>query len=252
MSIRILAAAASIILGLSVIQAQEGATPTIQTAENPSYGTYLVDDQGYSLYLYLEDSEGASNCYGRCAENWPPLTIEGEPVAGEGVNTELLGTIERDDGATQVAYNGQPLYRYARDREPGDTRGHGLGEVFYLVTPSGERAQEQEADFEVTEANRALLVQLMAEGESIYNRVCFSCHGTEGKGGAGPAFDGNINLSRSRYVVNTILQGAGYGMPAFADQFSDREVAAVATFVRNAWTNNFGLVTEEEVRQLRR
>jgi mono/diheme cytochrome c family protein len=40
-------------------------------------------------------------------------------------------------------------------------------------------------------------------------------------------------------------------MPAFGDRFSDREIAAVGTYVRNAWTNEFGAISEEEVSALR-
>ena len=37
----------------------------------------------------------------------------------------------------------------------------------------------------------------------------------------------------------------------FAEHLSDEEVAMVSTYVRNAWGNGFGPVTEEEVAALR-
>lgn len=252
MHLRILAAFVTI-LGITLIQAQEAADPTVEVAEDSSYGAYLTDNEGRSLYLYLEDSEGTSACYDVCAETWPLLTVEGEPVVGEGVDPELVGTSQRDDGATQVTYNGWPLYRSSRDDNPGDKFGHGLGEQFYLVSPNGEIAQEVgSGDGEVTEADEELFAQLMAEGEQIFAGICSTCHGDEGQGKIGPGLDRNTELSSSRLVINTILMGrTEHGMPAFSDQFSDREAAAAATFIRNAWTNEFGLVTEEEVRELR-
>jgi predicted lipoprotein with Yx(FWY)xxD motif len=37
-----------------------------------------------------------------------------------------LATITRDDGSTQVTYNGWPLYRFARDTAPGQINGQGI------------------------------------------------------------------------------------------------------------------------------
>ena len=47
----------------------------------------------------------------------------GDPTAGEGVNADRLGTITCEDGSTQVAYNGWPLYYFAPDEKPGETNG---------------------------------------------------------------------------------------------------------------------------------
>jgi predicted lipoprotein with Yx(FWY)xxD motif len=64
-----------------------------------------------------------------------------EAMAGEGVDSTLLGTITREDGSTQVTYNGWPLYFYHEDTAAGDTNGQGLeefGGLWYLVSPTGE------------------------------------------------------------------------------------------------------------------
>jgi len=60
--------------------------------------------------------------------------------ANPAVRAQLLGTVQRRDGAMQVTYNGWPLYYYARDQNPGDTNGQdveGFGGEWYLVTPEG-------------------------------------------------------------------------------------------------------------------
>ena len=81
----------------------------LKAVQNPTLGvTMLVDGVGLTVYLFTKDESGNSNCSGRCAEFWPPLLTEGDPIAGEGVSTDQLGTIERNDGATQVTYNGWP------------------------------------------------------------------------------------------------------------------------------------------------
>jgi predicted lipoprotein with Yx(FWY)xxD motif len=35
----------------------------------------------------------------------------------------------------QVAYDGAPLYYYAGDTAAGDTKGQGMGEVWFIATP---------------------------------------------------------------------------------------------------------------------
>jgi predicted lipoprotein with Yx(FWY)xxD motif len=84
----------------------------------------LVDARGFTLYTFANDTAGSgtSACTGGCATAWPALTATGEPTAGEGVSGEL-GTITREDGTTQVTYDGLPLYFFASDAAPGDTNG---------------------------------------------------------------------------------------------------------------------------------
>ena len=65
-----------------------------------------------------------------------------EEMAGEGVDATLLGTITRDDGSTQVTYNGWPLYYFHEDAAPGDTNGQGVGGVWFLVSPEGEAIEQ--------------------------------------------------------------------------------------------------------------
>src|SRR5262244_1002804 len=50
------------------------AAMTVMTRTGPK-GTYLVDGQEKSLYLFVPDKNGTSTCYGPCAIAWPPLTV---------------------------------------------------------------------------------------------------------------------------------------------------------------------------------
>jgi predicted lipoprotein with Yx(FWY)xxD motif len=102
-----------------------------------SLGDSLVDGDGRTLYVFANDTEGESACTGACAEAWPPLVVEGVPVVGAGVGGEV-STIERDDGATQVAVDGHALYRFAGDSAPGDENGQGVAGLWNVAGPSGE------------------------------------------------------------------------------------------------------------------
>lgn len=83
----------------------------------------------------------------------------------------------------------------------------------------------------------------------LYSEACQGCHGNAGQGGVGPALAGNARLQDSSYLVRTVVEGPGI-MPSFR-QLSDQNLAALATFVRTNWGNDFGPVTPEEVGKLR-
>lgn len=117
----------------------EGAGETADVAvATTDLGDVLVDADGMTLYLFTEDPEGASVCEDDCAAAWPPLTVDAEPVAGDGADQALLGTIERSDGSTQVTYAGAPLYTWASDSEPGDVTGQGVSDVWFVIGPDGD------------------------------------------------------------------------------------------------------------------
>jgi predicted lipoprotein with Yx(FWY)xxD motif len=106
-------------------------------------GMILVDGEGHTLYLFEKDKDGTSDCYGACAAAWPPYLTEGAPEAGDGAKADLMGTAERTDGKTQVAYAGRPLYYYTGDQTPGDIAGNrqnGFGGDWYAVMPDGTNA----------------------------------------------------------------------------------------------------------------
>ncbi|HEX9114698.1 MAG TPA: hypothetical protein VGA61_01410 [Anaerolineae bacterium] len=120
----------------SVTLAQTAAT--VQTASNATLGTILVDGAGKTLYFYTKDTAGVSNCTGACLQAWPPLTVASgaTPTAGQGV-TAKLGTITRSDGTLQVTANNLPLYYWAQDAAAGDTKGQGVGGVWFVSDPAG-------------------------------------------------------------------------------------------------------------------
>ena len=110
---------------------------SVMVSQNATLGSFLVDSNGMTLYLYTNDTPGTSTCTGSCASNWPPLLTNGAPVAGQGVDAAMLGTTQRADGTTQVTYNSWPLYYFAGDSAAGDTNGEGKGSVWYVITPDG-------------------------------------------------------------------------------------------------------------------
>jgi predicted lipoprotein with Yx(FWY)xxD motif len=110
----------------------------VSVAEAEGVGQHLVDADGRTLYIFLNDSPDESTCTGSCAESWPPATLEAgqDPAGGDGVSAELA-SIEREDGTRQLTLAGWPLYTYAADEGPGDVSGEGVGEVWFVARPDG-------------------------------------------------------------------------------------------------------------------
>jgi predicted lipoprotein with Yx(FWY)xxD motif len=121
-------------------QPEESAEATV-AVEDSDLGQIVVDAEGKTLYVFLADEGSDSTCYDECETNWPPLTVEGDPAAGEGIDASLLGTTERDDGSTQVTLDGHPLYYFAADETADDVNGQGVGDVWFVVSPEGEAIQ---------------------------------------------------------------------------------------------------------------
>ena len=119
----------------TAVQAQEAAT--VQVSQHAELGNIITDSDGGTLYLFTPDERNVSNCSGGCAQAWPPLVADGDPVAEEGVSADHLGTITRVDGSSQVTFNGWPLYRFASDEQPGDANGQGSGDVWFVVSSHG-------------------------------------------------------------------------------------------------------------------
>jgi len=67
-----------------------------------------------------------------------------------------------------------------------------------------------------------------------------------------PALAGNKALADEKYVVDVILNGKpGTSMPAFGSRLSDDQIAALASYIRNSWGNDFGRVEAGDVAALR-
>jgi predicted lipoprotein with Yx(FWY)xxD motif len=123
-----------------------GSGDTVSVADS-GLGKILVDSNGMTMYAFAQDTSGdASACSGDCATEWPPVAASGKPTAGNGVDASKLTTFKRDDGTTQVAYNGHPLYTFTADSAPGDTNGNGLddfGGLWHAVTSAGDPVADE-------------------------------------------------------------------------------------------------------------
>ena len=126
----------SIVTLTSVLLAGCNTAPSQPPAGSVSPATtlngVLVGPNQMTLYVFDRDAAGSgkSQCNGPCATNWPPLMAPGgsRPIGHWSVVT-------RDDGASQWAYKGRPLYFWAKDKKPGETTGDGVGNAWHTARP---------------------------------------------------------------------------------------------------------------------
>lgn len=138
---------------------------------------------------------------------------------------------------------------------------------FYIGRYLGEVSDRAHVLFTAppTEVVEEIELDLLTEGQRIYTRVCQACHQANGQGIAG-VFP---TLAGAEWVVDEpdksvlmILNGlrgelvrerATYNgvMPGFARQLNDFEIAAVVSFVRNAFGNEGSEIDPERVTRIR-
>ncbi len=89
------------------------------------------------------------------------------------------------------------------------------------------------------------LADIVARGEKVYAANCAACHQPNGKG-AGPivALDGSALVQDADKVkaIQVLLNGRN-AMPAWK-QLSDTDIAAVASYTKNQWSNKTGQVVQ--------
>ena len=132
--------------------------------------------------------------------------------------------------------------------------------VYLKSLPKGES--------EAPPTSQARLVDpgVIENGRKIYAKNCAMCHGDEGHGHppAYPPLAGNQSITMSspvnsiRMVLNggyapgTLRNGRPHGMPPFSHVLNDDEVAAVVTYIREAWDNHGTPVTPAQANELRK
>ena len=127
--------------------------------------------------------------------------------------------------------------------------------VYLKSLPAGKEARLASASADV-----------MRRGGALYTDNCEGCHLRAGTGEAGafPRLQGSaaIQAAEPDTLIAVILQGAkvpathtdqtALAMPAFADKLDDAEVAALTSYIRQAWGNRADAVSTDKVSDLRK
>jgi mono/diheme cytochrome c family protein len=111
----------------------------------------------------------------------------------------------------------------------------GIAAACLAAGATGAAAQQEAPTFE--------------HGRTLFEQNCSQCHQDSGEGIPPhfPALRDNASLADHGLIVQRLRAGKE-AMPAFPE-LTPRDIAAVATYVRTAWTNSFGPVSVGEVEQ---
>ena len=115
----------------------------------------------------------------------------------------------------------------------------------------------------VKKAATAIPAPLLAQGQSVYKQYCLTCHMADGLGVDGM----NPPLAKTDYVLGdktrltkvllnglqgVEIDGEKYrGVMPAQESLTDAQIAAVLTYVRNAFGNKASAVTVAEVKAVR-
>ena len=195
-------------------------------------------------------------------QNWyaPSLTSNKEAGLGNWALQDIMDLLQAGVSNRGTVYGPMAEVTYNSLQHMTDEDIRAMA-VYLKSLPSDEPPRPAAANAPL----RADVSQMFSEGRRIYAAQCASCHGAEGRGKLPhyPPLANNQSIIMTSAVnpVRMVLNGGyppgtrknpmPYGMPPFAHELSDGEIAAVVTYIRNAWGNRAGAVGTRDVNALR-
>ncbi|MBS1598819.1 MAG: hypothetical protein JST75_11400 [Bacteroidetes bacterium] len=119
-------------------------TKAITIKSNSTFGNYMVDKDGRTLYFFANDADGKNHCGAGCDFLWPIFNVANLSAdnLGAGLNASDFSHITTATGASQLTYKGWPLYYYApgangsnSPEAPGSTQGDGVLGLWFIGKP---------------------------------------------------------------------------------------------------------------------
>jgi cbb3-type cytochrome c oxidase subunit III len=172
---------------------------------------------------------------------YPPLA--GNPRVTAADPKEMIATIVNGKTGTisvdGMVYNGRmPTWK-------GELSNSDIAAVATYVRSAWSNKASPVSEQEVAAAGPSVATVV---GASVYGARCAACHKANGGGGQGgmfPALAGNEHVTSAdpKDMLATISHGRNM-MPSWKGQLSAGDIAAVATYIRSAWGNKAGPVTE--------
>ena len=248
--------------------------PEVARSAEWNRGAYLVQGLGHCNACHahrnaLGGTTGPLDLGGGLipVQNWyaPSLTDSREAGVADWADADIVallkaGVVDRH-GVLEVASGpmGEVVRRSTQHLSDAD-----LGAMAVYLKTLGEAQGDLQAAAPAT-AEPGPATAADPHGAKLYTDHCASCHGERGEGVAGayPRLAGNraVTMAVPANLVRIVLEGgfapatAGnprpYGMPPFAQTFSNDDVAAVLTHLRRSWGNRAEAVTPVDVNRYR-
>ncbi len=225
-------------------------------------GAYLVQGLGHCGACHTQktyfggamSSETLAGGYtkGGHRQGWfaPSLTSERRSGLGDWSEAEIAQYLKTGSNARTAAAG--PMIEVVRNSTSKFTDADLKAVALYLKSVPARHKEPKP---------QGLSQQALERGQGLFTDNCAACHMHDGKGIPDfiPALAGSsaIQARQPSTVLRLVLEGAevparpgqhGYiAMPAFGRKLDDGEVAAVATYIRNAWGNRGSPVDADRV-----
>jgi mono/diheme cytochrome c family protein len=224
-------------------------------------GAYLVQGPGHCTACHtpktlLGGDKPNDNLRGFNLQGWFAADITGDNKEGLGRWSEADIALYLKTGHNRISAATGPMAEEVADSTSHYSDSDLAAIAIYLKSlPQRDNATPAKADSSVTTA-----------GEAIYRDQCSACHGLDGRGvamlfpslaqsslaHAGDPSSAIRLVLRGGRSVATPAEPTAPGMPSFGWQLNDDQVAAVLTYIRNAWQTEAAPVAAETVRSARK
>lgn len=235
-------------------------------------GAYLVEGlghcgschtpRGFAMNEKALDSSSTTFLSGGELGGWPVPSLRGLPRWDQAAIVDYLQT-GRNHGAAVAGEMTAVVEHSTSHLSEADLRS--VAAYLKTLSPaSGSAAAVKPQGVKETVA-KLTNARDLSLGERLYLDNCAACHFVTGKGASRvfPALDGAtaINAESPNALLYVMLAGARTPstekapsvlvMPGFAHRLDDAEAAALATFLRQGWTNTAAAVSEKDVQRMR-
>ena len=234
-------------------------------------GAYLVESLGHCGSCHTPrglamnekalDSSDSAFLSGGSLNGWDVPSLRGLPRWSEQETVEYLATGRNDKAAV-----GGEMTSVVEHSTSWMTEADLKAISAYLKFIGGNPAAPAAANTAVSATEAKLTAaKNLTPGERLYLDNCGACHFVTGKGAPRifPELDQAtiVNAGDPTGLIHTILAGAQQPstakapstlvMPGFAGRLSDDEVAQLATFIRQGWSNKAEAVSADQVKEVR-
>ncbi|WP_425438049.1 c-type cytochrome [Mixta gaviniae] len=235
-------------------------------------GAYIVESLGHCGSCHTPrsitmnektlDSSESTFLAGGELNGWPVPSLRGMPRWSEQEIVDYLQT-GRNAKAAVGGEMTSVVEHSSSHMSEADLKAIAAWLKFLGGNPALSREEVQKVE---TTAAKLSAAKNLTEGERLYLDNCNACHFVNGKGAPGvfPELDqaSIVNAESPVGLIHTILAGAQQpstakapstlAMPGFANRLSDEEVAQLATFIRQGWSNTAPAVTSKQVSEVRK